>query len=349
VVQSSGMPVFFTPSFSNGFASSPFPQGSVNTSPTIGVPNFAGQMGFGVQQPFTSAGLTQNAGASSNLVMAISQLSTSLNALLQQLAALTGQQGVSPIVNQPQPVQQQAPVAATPSRSVAPDAQTARVLLSAYVNSASSTTPDLDVRRLMQESGNKGISSLALGYGSEIKAATANIVQNPNTTFNGVTNRATNPAGLLPFMNFDSSGADQFLEAMMVYKNGTYNNGVFGQYDLPKIVQVYQQLVGPLTPEAQRNAMIDERIGMGLVYQMMRLGAINPNQEVRPDGSSVHGLWPNTARNNQAYLNAFRAVSSGTLANDLALEAAGRGGETLGKVDAYLQANQLGLNQPERL
>ena len=77
---------------------------------------------------------------------------------------------------------------------------------------------------------------------------------------------------------------------------------------------------------------------MGLVYRMMQLGVIDPNQEIDfATGASKNGFWDPAY--NGVYLQALKAVTSGTVDRDLALEAQGAGGQTTGKVDGFLTAN----------
>jgi hypothetical protein len=282
--------------------------------------------GIAQQQPTTPEQMMQGMMAT---------LQTMMAQLMQMMGmtAPTAQTGVAPTGG-----------AATAGAIANPDPATRQTLLNAYVTAADPNSPDLDVGLMQQIAGNAGISSLALGYGAEIKAAAADIAANPNSRMDNLINRGNNPQGMLPFMQLNNGPADQFLAAMMVYKNGTYNGGVFGQYNLPNIVNTYEQLVGPLSPEAKNLASQEERSGMGLFYRMLELGVIDPNAEVGADGSSAHGFWD--PEFNSAYRNALSAVTSGTLTNDLALEAAGQGDQTVGQVDAFLVANQQGQQIP---
>jgi hypothetical protein len=218
-------------------------------------------------------------------------------------------------------------------------------MLQAYVRTASPNGQGIDVLSLRRQTGNRGLSALALGYGAEVKAAALEVLRNPTTTFANVTNRSRNAAALLPMMQFNDTATDKFLATMMVYKNGAYNGGVVGQYNLPQMVRWYNEFarrgqLPPLTQQAQQAAIRDERLGMGLFYVMMTKGLIDPNTEVNPQtGASRHGFWD--APFNGAYLNALRGITSGALISDATREFSGQGSQTVGKVDAFLKARQL--------
>lgn len=204
---------------------------------------------------------------------------------------------------------------------------------------------NLNPQGIHANSGGRGLAAYVIPYAAEIKAAAAGIAQGATVTA-GLPKRDRNPGALAPFLNFDGSTADSLLMAFMAYKNGTYNNGVFGQYDLPQIVRVWEARMGPLPPDIKQKASTVEVIGMSLVYNMVKAGRIGSNELVNQDGSSPLGLWPNTPRNNNAYLNAINAVRSGVMDQDLKKSVLGRQ-DTVGNIAAFQNANAQGLNRPE--
>lgn len=205
---------------------------------------------------------------------------------------------------------------------------------------------NLEPAGINADSNGRGLASFITVYAAEVKEVSKALAQ--GQPLSSASNRGNNPAGMADSLGFDGSAADTRLMARMAYKNGTYNNGVFGNYDLPRIVEVYEQRVGPLSAADRRQALSSEVFGMGLLHFMESNGFIGDNEVMNPDGSSPLGFWPNTPRDNAAYLTAVQAVQNGTIANDVRLSLAGNP-NTVGRLDDFVVANYLGLNSPDNI
>jgi hypothetical protein len=213
---------------------------------------------------------------------------------------------------------------------------------------------NLNVAGINAASQNKGLATFVLGYAAEIKEYSRQLQQLQQTgsyNRNDVFNRLNNPAGLARSMTFDGSFADSALLARMTFKNGTYNQGVFGDYNLPQIVQVYEQRVGQLPPALRQEALNSEVAGMGLLHFMESRGFVTAAESFDANtGASPLGFWratgANGQNNNTAYLAAVNALRNGTLRNDLLLSLQGNDARTVGRLDAFHEANRLGRNGP---